>query len=155
MSRSSSRSGDALELDEASRAAFMNDVWSEYLGTLNEDLAAYFARLRPRYKTGILSNSFVGARKREQAAYGFEDMCDVIVYSHEAGVLKPDLRFYGLICERLRVHPDETVFLDDSSACVEGARALGMTAVKFMDNEQAIHELEAHLNGRDDSGQSF
>jgi hypothetical protein len=45
--------GDALELDEASRAAFMNYVWSEYLGTLNEDLAAYFTRLRPRYKTGI------------------------------------------------------------------------------------------------------
>jgi hypothetical protein len=35
-------------------------------------------------------NSFVGAREREQALYGFKDMCDVIVYSHEVGWLKPD-----------------------------------------------------------------
>ncbi len=59
-------------------------------GTANTDLIEYARRLRPRYRTGILSNSFVGAREREQAAYGFEDLVDEIIYSHECGMSKPD-----------------------------------------------------------------
>jgi beta-phosphoglucomutase-like phosphatase (HAD superfamily) len=58
-------------------------------------------------------NSFVGAREREQALYGFKDMCDVIVYSHEVGWLKPDPRVYRVACERLGCAPDEAVLLDD------------------------------------------
>ena len=44
----------------------MADLWREYLGTANTELIEYARRLRPRYRTGILSNSFVGAREREQ-----------------------------------------------------------------------------------------
>ena len=51
----------------------------------------------------ILSNSFVGAREREQAAYGFEDLVDEIIYSHECGMSKPDPGIHALACERLRV----------------------------------------------------
>src|SRR4051794_7017411 len=49
--------GANLGLDAAQVAAFMADLWTEYLGTLNGELAAYFAGLRPRYQTAILSNS--------------------------------------------------------------------------------------------------
>ena len=65
---------DRLGLDGQQLAAFMADIWREYLGTANTGLIEYARRLRPRYRTGILSNSFVGAREREQAAYGFEDL---------------------------------------------------------------------------------
>lgn len=126
--------------------AYMEDVWTEYLGTLNVELAEYLRGLRPRYRTGILSNSFVGAREREQAAYGFEDLVDHIVYSHEAGVAKPDPRIYHLACERLAVRPEEAIFLDDVEAFVEGARAVGMRAVHFRDTAQAIAEIEALLS---------
>ena len=52
---------DRLGLDKRQRAAFMTDIWREYLGTANKELIEYVRRLRPRYRTGILSNSFVGA----------------------------------------------------------------------------------------------
>jgi epoxide hydrolase-like predicted phosphatase len=135
----------ALRLDHAALAALMNDVWAEYVGTLNQELADYFARLRPRYKTGILSNSFVGAREREQAAYDFESLCDVIVYSHEVGWLKPDPRIYLMACERLGVPAEATVLLDDVQANVDGARAVGMSAVTFANNRQAIADLQAQM----------
>jgi epoxide hydrolase-like predicted phosphatase len=138
----------ALTLDEPELRALMRDVWTEYLGTLNDQLAGYFASLRPRYRTGILSNSFVGAREREQVAYGFAAICDVIVYSHEEGVKKPDERAYQIVCDRLGVRPDEMVFLDDVRACVEGARDAGMTAIQFHDNDQAIAELDVRLGLR-------
>lgn len=135
----------ALGLDERRLAAFMGDLWDEYLGTLNVELRDYFASLRPRYITGILSNSFAGARRREQERYGFGDICDQIIYSHEEGMRKPEPRFYLLACERLGVAPGEMVFLDDVPQAVEAARALGIGGVLFRDNAQAIGEIEALL----------
>lgn len=138
---------DALGLDQHGLAGFMRDAWQEYLGTLNTDLAEYFAALRPRFRTGILSNSFVGAREREQAAYGFEAICDVVVYSHEQGLIKPDPRIYRVACEQLGVGTDEALFLDDVQACVDGALDVGMTAIKFNSNQQAVADLRSVLGG--------
>jgi putative hydrolase of the HAD superfamily len=139
--------GERLGLSPADLERFLGGVWAEYLGTLNVELTDWFAGLRPRYRTGIVSNSFVGAREREQRAYGFEDITDTIVYSHEVGVAKPDPAIYLLACERLDVRPEEVVFLDDREPALEGARAVGMTAVLFRDNAQAIGEIEALLAG--------
>jgi epoxide hydrolase-like predicted phosphatase len=139
---------DRLGLDEQQLTAFMADVWREYLGSANTELIGYARGLRPRYRTGILSNSFVGAREREQAAYGFEDLVDDIVYSHEAGMAKPDPRIYALACERLGARPGETVFLDDTEPCVAGARDAGIHAVHYRDNAQAIAEIERLLAAR-------
>jgi len=137
--------GETLRLDEAQVRSFMEDLWTEYLGTLNVELAEYFRSLRPRYRTAILSNSFVGARSKEQERYHFDEMTDLIVYSHEVGMAKPDRRIYTLTCERLGVRPEETVFLDDSEWAVEAARALGIHALLFEDNAQAIADIEARL----------
>jgi putative hydrolase of the HAD superfamily len=68
-------------------------------------------------------------------------MCDVLIYSHEEGIAKPDSRFYQLVCDRLGVAPHETIFLDDKLPCVHGARAIGMHAVQFVSNERALAEL--------------
>jgi epoxide hydrolase-like predicted phosphatase len=136
---------DRLGLDDDKLAQYMADVWREYLGTANNELIEYARRLRPRYRTGIVSNSFVGAREREQAAYGFEDLVEEIVYSHEAGFSKPDPRIYALICTRLNVPPGEMVFLDDTEMCVTGARDAGIHAVRYQDNAQAIAEIEKLL----------
>jgi putative hydrolase of the HAD superfamily len=132
---------------------FMADFWADYLGTPNIELIEYFRDLRSRVRTGILSNSFVGARERERERYGFEDMTDVVVYSHESGTAKPDPAIYRLVCDRLDVDPHDAVFVDDREGALDGARAIGMNAVLFRDNAQLISELEAllaHLGPTDD-----
>jgi putative hydrolase of the HAD superfamily len=136
---------DALGVDAATVEAMMSDIWTQYLGTLNGPLYDYFRALRPRFVTGILSNSFVGAREREQALYGFEDACDLIVYSHEVGMSKPDERIFRLTWTRLGIRPEEMVFVDDHPPNIEAARALGIAAVHFRDNVQAIAEIETHI----------
>jgi epoxide hydrolase-like predicted phosphatase len=136
---------DRLGLDERQLDEFMADLWREYLGTANTELIEYARRLRPRYRTGILSNSFVGAREREQAAYGFEDLVDELVYSHECGLSKPDPGTYALVCSRLEVEPAQTVFLDDHGPNVEGARRAGLHAVLYSGNAQAISDIEELL----------
>jgi epoxide hydrolase-like predicted phosphatase len=132
---------ERLGLDERQLAEFLADLWREYLGTANTELIQYARSLRPRYRTGILSNSFVGAREREQAAYGFEDLVDEIIYSHESGMSKPDPAIYALACARLAVEPAQMVFLDDYEPCVEGARQAGIHAVLYRTNAQAIKDI--------------
>jgi epoxide hydrolase-like predicted phosphatase len=143
------RTADALDLDDGALLELMNDAWAEYLGSLNRPLAEFFRSLRPSLGTGILSNSFVGAREREQDAYGFQDMCDTIVYSHEVGHLKPEPAAYRIVCEHLGVAPGEVLFLDDVQANVDGARAVGMRAITFSDTSQAISSIEAQITGVD------
>ncbi|HKP52618.1 MAG TPA: HAD family phosphatase [Chloroflexia bacterium] len=138
---------EILGLDQAQLDAFMHDLWEEYLGKLNVELAAYFAGLRPRYRTAILSNSFVGARRKEQERYGFGDMCDLIIYSHEEGMSKPDRRIFELTCERLGLQPGEVLFLDDVEEAVIAARELGIHAIPFRDTAQAISDIQACLEG--------
>jgi putative hydrolase of the HAD superfamily len=136
---------ERLGLDELQLASFLDDLWREYLGSANTELIEYARQLRPRYRTAIISNSFVGAREREQAAYGFEDLVDHIVYSHEVGIGKPDPEIYALACARLGVEPEEAVFLDDWDVAVTGASEAGLRAVLYQDNTQAIADIEKLL----------
>ena len=126
----------------------MADLWREYLGTANAELIEYARGLRPRFRTGILSNSFVGAREREQEAYGFEGLVDELVYSHECGMSKPDPRIYALTCERLGALPGETVFVDDYAPNVTAAREAGLHGVHHAVNPATIGEIE-RLLGKD------
>jgi putative hydrolase of the HAD superfamily len=121
----------------------MRDLWQWYLGELNAELAAFFAGLRPRYQTAILSNSFVGARHKEEERYRFHEMTDHIIYSHEVGLVKPDPRIYALTCERLGVQPAEMIFVDDWEVIIAAAREFGIHGVLFKDNAQAIAEIQA------------
>jgi putative hydrolase of the HAD superfamily len=136
---------DALGLSEDETDAMMTEMWDAYCGELDVAMRDFAASLRPSYKTGILSNSADGARREEQRRYGFEQLVDVIVYSHEVGLAKPDPRVYRLTEQRLAVQPAEVVFVDDAPANVEAARELGWTAVHHRDTEQTIAEVSRLL----------
>jgi epoxide hydrolase-like predicted phosphatase len=136
---------ERLGLSGQQIAALMADIWRQYLGTANTELIDYARALRPRYRTGIISNSFVGAREREQAMFGVAELTDALIYSHEAGVSKPDRRIYDLACAQLDVAPQEAVFVDDTERCVDGARLAGLQAVLYQDNTQVIEDVEALL----------
>jgi HAD superfamily hydrolase (TIGR01509 family) len=65
------------------------------------------------------------------------------VYSHEVALKKPDPAIYALAASRLGVEPGEVVFLDDTPACVDGARAAGWHAVLHEETERSIAEIES------------
>ncbi len=136
---------ELLKLEPAQFEAIMADIWQEYVGTPNVELTEYFASLHLRYKTGIISNSFVGAREREEALYHFGEICDQIIYSHEVGVGKPDPRIFEITCEQLGVQPAEMIFVDDVAGHLEAARKLDIQAILFKDNAQTIADIERYL----------
>lgn len=87
--------------------------------------------------TNFSAETFPIARRR----FAFLSRFRAIVVSGQERLLKPDPRFYRLLCDRHAVDPTEAVFIDDSPPNVEAARALGMTAIHF----RGAAELRAEL----------
>jgi len=135
--------GEIMGWSEAQVHEYMGDIWKEYLGTLNMELAEYFRNLRPKYQTAIISNSFVGAREQEAQHYQFDTICDFIIYSHEVGLRKPDPQIFALACEQLGLQPHEIIFVDDHHEVYTSAQEMGMHCIEFKDNAQIITEIEA------------
>lgn len=138
---------DALGLDDGQADSMMAEMWDGYCGELDVALRDYCASLRPAYRTALLSNSADGARREEQRRYGFEQLVDVIVYSHEVGLAKPDPAVFRLTEERLGVRPEEIAFVDDHEPHVRAAEACGWWALLHSATDRTIAELRALLAG--------
>ncbi|MBL8056312.1 MAG: HAD family phosphatase [Anaerolineales bacterium] len=123
------------ELAELQVDFWRGDVW-------DEALLAYIRSLRPRYKTGIISNAWVGMRAMHQPRLN-ESTFDLIVYSAEEGLAKPDPALYQRTLARLGVAPAEAVFVDDVPENVAAARALGMAGVHFQPGVDVPAEFAA------------
>ncbi len=87
-------------------------------------------RLRPRYRTQVLSNADVTLPERLQAlgVYGLFD--DIVVSAH-VGMAKPDRAIYELAAGRLGLPLEACVFIDDHPGNVDAARDAGMSAIHF------------------------
>ena len=70
-----------------------------------------------------------------------DELFEVIVDSAFVGLRKPDPAIYRLTCDRLGVAPDRCLFVDDVEVNCTAAADLGMAAVVFRSNEQAIAEM--------------
>ena len=66
-----------------------------------------------------------------------------IVVSGQVKQLKPAAAIYRLLMDRNGLEPQDCVFIDDSMANVEGARAVGMDAIHFTSAEALGRELTA------------
>jgi putative hydrolase of the HAD superfamily len=99
-------------------------------------------RLRPAYRTAVLSNADSTLSRLLRDSHGIADLFDDIVVSADVGMAKPDTQIYTLAAHRLGLTTGECVFIDDLAGNVEAARAVGMHGVHFLVNE---HSLEAQL----------
>jgi len=111
---------------------------------VDDKLVAYIRSIKPRYKTGIISNAWSEVSEI-LGGWGILDAFDVIIGSGDEGVMKPDPRIYHLALAGLNVQANEAVFIDDFIENIEGARRLGMLGVHFQSTRQALAELEALL----------
>jgi epoxide hydrolase-like predicted phosphatase len=111
---------------------------------LDRALVDFIRSLRPQRKTGLISNAWSGLRDY-MVKHKFEDAFDHLVISAEVGMTKPKAEIYLLALKQLGVSPSEAVFVDDFSENVEGARAVGMSAIHFMEPEKALAKLKKLL----------
>jgi putative hydrolase of the HAD superfamily len=90
-------------------------------------------------KTALLSNSWGNSYPR----HGWDDMFDQVIISGEVGMRKPDLNIYQLTLNRLKVKPNEAVFVDDLPHNIKAASDLGMIGILHTEYEKTRLEIEA------------
>ena len=86
--------------------------------------------------TAILSNMGDNVLEKIERDFDWIHRFDVLVWSFELHMAKPDPAIYRHTLAKLGVRPEEALFLDDKLVNVEAARALGMQAFQFSTVEQ-------------------
>jgi len=114
----------------------------------NVELLGYIENsLKGQYKLAVMSNISSRARLDQRFLPGeLDTLFDVVVASGDVGYIKPQSEIYRITAERLGVAPEECVMLDDIADFCEGARAVGMQAIQFLSNKQAITDLSTLID---------
>jgi epoxide hydrolase-like predicted phosphatase len=173
MQRVAERDGEyplfRLERGEITEADFLDNLsWGlePELGhrpTLHRFREIYFEALHPNQpmldlmrelrdrglRMAILTNNVREWEELWRGKLPLDEIFEVIVDSGWVGMRKPQPEIYLLTLDRLGdgLQPTECLFVDDNEQNVEAARELGMMAVQFHSNEQAIPEIRAALDG--------
>jgi putative hydrolase of the HAD superfamily len=130
-----------LALSPGELAALQADYWRG--GVWDTDLLNFARSLKPRYKTGIISDAWSDARETIKE-YVNGEIFDVLVFSAEEGVCKPNPEIFRRALSRLEVASQEAIFVDDMPRNVEGARQIGIQTIHFT-NSLEVRKKIRHL----------
>jgi epoxide hydrolase-like predicted phosphatase len=97
-------------------------------------------------RMGLLTNNVREWEPLWRTMLPVDEIFEVVVDSGFVGMRKPDREIYDLTLERLgEPAPGECLFIDDTDVNCDRARELGMSAVHYRDDDQAIPEIRATL----------
>jgi putative hydrolase of the HAD superfamily len=114
------------ELDEINRLDAR--MWTSQ----DPAMVAWQQRLKQRgLLTAILSNMGDTVLEKIEREFQWIVDFDVLVWSYQLGIAKPDPAIYRHTLQQLGTAPEETLFLDDKLVNIAAARALGIHAIQF------------------------
>jgi putative hydrolase of the HAD superfamily len=114
------------ELDEINRLDAR--MWTSQ----DPAMVAWQQRLKQRgLLTAILSNMGDTVLEKIEREFQWIVDFDVLVWSYQLGIAKPDPAIYRHTLQQLGTAPEETLFLDDKLVNIAAARALGINAIQF------------------------
>jgi epoxide hydrolase-like predicted phosphatase len=112
----------------------------------NEQMIGLMRELKAEgYRMAMLTNNVREWEPLWRSMLPVDEIFETVVDSGFVGVRKPEARIYELTLERIGLPAEACLFVDDLAHNCEGARAAGMQAVHFRDNEQAIADIRAAI----------
>ena len=105
-------------------------------------IRALQARGTPLY---CLSNMPATVYTHLRRRHNFWDAFSGIVISGEVKMMKPEPAVFTHLLDTFNLRPEESVFIDDVLANIDGARQLGLHTIWFKDAAQCRRELEQVL----------
>lgn len=115
----------------------------------NEPMVNLMRELRDAgHRMALLTNNVREWEPLWRSMLPVDEIFELVVDSAFEGMRKPDPEIYHLTVERIGgdIGTSDCLFIDDTEPNVITARELGMTAVHFRTNEQAIEEIRSALS---------
>ena len=110
----------------------------------NEPMIDLMRELRESHRMAMLTNNVKEWEPLWRSMLPVDEIFEVVVDSGFVGMRKPEPGIYELTLERLGGVPaEECLFVDDNDINCDAARELGMSAVHYQHNDQAIGEIRA------------
>ena len=111
--------------------------------SLNEEMLCWVIALQEaNIKTAILSNMGEDCLAYMRQEFGWLAHFQHHTWSCELGICKPDPAIYLHTCEKLRVAPQQALFLDDKPENIAAASEVGLNAIQFENIDQLRRDLE-------------
>jgi putative hydrolase of the HAD superfamily len=109
------------------------NLWDARMWTTeNPAMLAWQLALKQRgILTAILSNMGDNVLENMMREFDWLSRFDVLVWSFQLRMAKPDPAIYHHVLSELGVAPEEALFIDDKLVNIQAARALGMQAIQF------------------------
>lgn len=140
---------DALEPELGHRPQMVGfkEIFFEALDP-NEPMIALMRELGASHRMALLTNNIREWEPLWRAKLPVDEIFELVVDSAFVGMRKPDPAIYELTVERLGdgIAAADCLFVDDVAVNIEAARELGMTAIHFRNNDQAIPEIRGALS---------
>jgi epoxide hydrolase-like predicted phosphatase len=140
--------GDALEpaLGHRPELHRFREIYFDALHP-NEPMIELMREAKDRgFRMGLLTNNVREWEPVWRSMLPVDEIFGVVVDSGFVGCRKPDREIYDLTLERMGdPGPEECLFIDDTDVNCAAAGALGMSAVHYQHNEQAIPEIRETL----------
>lgn len=112
--------------------------------TENPAMLAWQLALKQRgLLTAIVSNMGDSVHQAMERELSWLSRFDVLVWSYQLGIAKPDPAIYRYVLEKLGTQPGETLFIDDRPDNIDTAIALGMKGIVFSDVAKLREDLIA------------
>ena len=121
--------GLALGPDAAEQ---LNQWDSRMWTTQNPAMLAWHSQIKQRgLRTAILSNMGNSVLENMKREFDWLDRFDVLVWSYQLHMAKPNPAIYRHVLQQLDTQPEETLFLDDKRENIEAAQGLGFKTIEF------------------------
>lgn len=105
------------------------------------EMAQLARHLKSRYRLAMLSNQIRSWHQPLMTRWQLRGLFRPIITSYQTGYAKPDRQIYTYLLKRLRLPPEDCLFIDDRTSNLIPARTLGMDTILFQNLKQLKHEL--------------
>ncbi|GAA2369885.1 hydrolase [Catellatospora methionotrophica] len=135
---------DEIAAHTGASAAALTE-WDAYPGYVDEAVLGFVREVRAAGRRVGLATNATDDLYDDLALLGLTDEFDAIVSSAELGLHKPSKEFFKAACLALETPADRCLFLDDTDRNIRGARAAGLSALRW-DGPAALPYARAALN---------
>ena len=115
--------------------------------SLNKRMVLLLKEIAQKYDCACLTNNFKNhfSKKNSSTFNRIKNNFDYIFESSKLGIRKPEKEIYLYVLKKMRVKPEEILFIDDLGMNLKPAKELGFITYKFKNTEDTIAFFKNNL----------